>query len=347
MKKIAIIGVGYWGPNIVRNLAGLNDVSVAGICDSSSSALKRIGQQFPNICLYNDVEELISNNQVDGIVIATPASTHYELAKKALERGLHVMVEKPLATNISNAKELISMAERNDLTLMVGHTFLYSNFVREVKKRIESSELGDILYIYSQRLNLGRIRDDVDVLWNLAPHDISIINYWMNSMPTDVMASGLCYLNKDKGISDVVFAQMNYGNGVCAHLHLSWLDPLKVRRMVVVGSKKMLVYDDADGEKPIQLFDKGVEKEFVAPSDFSEFRYKLRSGDLLIPRVETKEPLKEELAHFVDCINNKRRPLTDGYHALEVISVLEAMSSSLKNKGRPINVDRLTLQSIK
>jgi predicted dehydrogenase len=336
--RIGVVGVGYWGPNIVRNLMTMNNVCLVGVCDLSDSALQRIKKLYPTVNIYHDVDELLKEFIIDAIIVSTPAGTHYPIARKALNLNLHVMVEKPLATSVSHAKDLISIAESKNLILMVGHTFLYSNFVNDIKKRIETKDLGDTLYIYSQRLSLGQIRDDVDVLWNLGPHDISIFNYWVGDVPKEVSAWGFSFLNKEKGISDVVFAKMVYKNGVSAHIHLSWLDPLKVRRIVVVGSKKMLVYNDTDNERPIEIFDKCALKEYIAPSDYVKFRYALRSGDITVPRIETAEPLNVELSHFRDCIIKQKKPLTDGYHALDVIAVLEAMSESLMNNGKSVEI---------
>jgi predicted dehydrogenase len=316
----------------------LNDVCLVGVCDLSDSALQRIKKLFPTVNIYHNIDELMKESNIDAIIIATPAGTHYSIAKDALNLNLHVMVEKPLATSISHATDLISIAESKNLILMVGHTFLYSNFVNDIKKRIDAKELGDILYIYSQRLSLGQIRDDVDVLWNLGPHDISIINHWMGDVPKEVNAWGFSFLNKEKGISDVVFAKMVYNNGVSAHIHLSWLDPLKIRRIVVVGTKKMLVYNDTDNERPIEIFDKCALKEYIAPSDYVKFKYALRSGDIAVPRIETAEPLNVEISHFRDCILKHKKPLTDGYHALKVIATLEAMTESLMNDGKSVTI---------
>jgi len=336
MIKLAVLGVGYWGPNLVRNVKELPDANLVGICDLSPAALDLIRKKYPEVPLFTDFRQMIKTVRPDAILIATPAHTHFPLVKEALENNLHVLVEKPLSLNSQHSRELTKMADDRHLTLMVGHTFLYNNYVREVRKYIELRELGEIFYYYSQRTSLGQIRTDVDALWNLGPHDVSILNYWAGSIPYRVSAWGFSYLNKP--LSDVVFAKIEYPGGISAHLHLSWLDPQKVRRMVIVGSDKMLVYDDTRPESPVQIFDKRAEREQEDPTDPSRFRFATKSGDVSTPKIVCPEPLREEIGHFVSCIKNKTKPFTDGHHATEIITVLEAMSVSLAADGKPIEV---------
>jgi len=341
MIKLAVLGVGYWGPNLVRNVKELPGAHLAGICDLSPIALKHIREKYPDVPLFTNCKQMIKKTHPDAVLIATPAHTHFSLVKNALHQNLHVLVEKPLAMNSRQARELTRLAENRNLTLMAGHTFLYSNPVREVRKYIEAQELGDLFYCYSQRTSLGQIRSDIDALWNLGPHDVSILNYWTGTMPTRVSAWGFCYLNKKQQISDVVFGKIEYPGGISAHLHLSWLDPQKVRRMVVVGSKKMLVYNDMDTEKPIQIYDKRAEKEKIDPTDPLHHRFGIKSGNISVPKIPCPEPLREEIAHFISSIKSGDQPLTDGRHATDVIIVLEAMSRSLKKDGKPIEIKEI------
>jgi len=269
---------------------------------------------------------VLNDPEVDAVVIATPAHTHFELAKRVLLSGKHAFVEKPLATKVSEVDELGSLAKERGLILMVGHTFIYNSAVRYVKKLIDRGELGEVRYIYSQRLNLGRIRSDIDALWNFAPHDISIIQYWLNgATPLRVIRQGMDYMQD--GIDDVVFLGLTYPGKIMANIHVSWLDPQKVRKMVVVGSKKMVVYDDIAEDK-IQIFDKGIDRQAVLGEnmDFDaprpvEFSY--RSGDILLPQIKFAEPLRVESQHFLDCIRNRELPITGVDHARTVVEILE------------------------
>jgi len=337
---VAVLGAGYWGPNLIRNIAAHPDAELVGICDNNPEALQRMAEQYPHVPLFERFEDVLAQSQAEAIVIATPSALHYEHAKRALQAGLHVLVEKPATQTVSQMVELVRLAENSQRMLMVGHTFLYNNIVREVKRRIQAGELGAIQYVYSQRLNLGRFRRDTDVLWTLGPHDISIVNYWLESRPYQVSARGLSHVHKLQGIADVCFAMLDYPGGRSAHLHMSWLDPQKTRQMVVIGDKKMLIYDDLNPNRHIQIFDKGVEWEHRGPTgDFAEFTTRLRAGDVVIPNIRLVEPLSVEIDHFVNCIRNGDRPLTDGRHGLEVITILEALTRSMHNEGHPIPVE--------
>ena len=335
--EIAVLGAGYWGPNLIRNVAAHPDAELVGICDANPAALKHIAEQYPHVPLFERFDDMLAQSHAEAIVIATPAALHYEHAKLSFEAGLHILVEKPGTQTINQMVELIQLAKKSQRVLMVGHTFLYNNIVREVKRRIEAGELGEIQYVYSQRLNLGRFRRDSDVLWTLAPHDISIVNYWFQSRPDQVSARGLAHVHNTV---DVCFALLDYPNSRSAHLHLSWLDPQKTRQMVVVGDKKMLIYDDLNPNRHIQIFDKGVEWEHRGPAgDFAEFTTRLRAGDVVIPNIRLVEPLSVEIDHFVNCIRNSDQPLTDGRHGLEVTTILEALTRSMQNGGCPVPVE--------
>src|SRR5688572_15942534 len=304
--RLAQVGLGYWGPNLARNLALVEGGELAMLCDADKGRLERMARQLPGPRLVTDFADVLADDTIDGVVIATPVDTHFKLAKAALEAGKHVLVEKPLATTSGDCEALIALADERDLRLMVGHVFVYNPAVRRVKELIDSGELGDIYYIYSQRLNLGQVRHDVNALWNFAPHDVSILCDWLDAEPTDVTARGFSYVQP--GIEDVVFMTMAFPGGVGANVHISWLDPLKVRRMTVVGSEKMVVYDDVSADAKITIYDRGVTKKRQEPSEglgsyrtFGEFQLLLRAGDVLIPKLEFTEPLKIECQHFVDC----------------------------------------------
>jgi predicted dehydrogenase len=284
---------------------------------------------------------MLQRAELDALLIATPSHFHFEHARQALHAGIHVLVEKPMCMTSAEAQALVSLADARGLVLMAGHTFLYSDLVHEVKRRIDTGELGDVLYLYSQRLNLGRVRHDVDALWNFAPHDISIASFLLDAWPQTVNARGASLLPSGNGNADVAFFQMEFGGGCFMGGHVSWLDPQKSRRMVVVGTEKMLVYDDVDSQRHIQIYDKSVAVEFQSAfADFSEFKTRIRAGDLVIPCVRTTEPLSQEIEHFVRCIEGRETPRTDGKHGAMVVAVLEAMSESMARGGERIVVGK-------
>jgi predicted dehydrogenase len=338
--RLGLAGVGDWGRNLLRVAAASGEFELAAICDRDARALVNAVERYPSALAFSDFDKMIAEARLDAVIIATPPSRHHEHAVAALAAGLHVLVEKPLCTSSAQARELVEMARRVERTLMVGHTFLYSNLVADVRERIESGELGEIRCIYSQRLNLGRIRSDVDALWNFAPHDISIVAHLLNAWPVSVNARGASFVQAERGIADVAFFQMDFAGGVLASGHVSWLDPNKVRRVVVVGSERMLVYDDVDAAHPIRIYDKSVEHQFQAASqNYSEFRGKIRAGDLVVPNVPVVEPLTVEIAHFAECIRTGCTPLSDGESGLRVVRVLEAMSLSMRHGGAMVAVD--------
>ena len=334
MINVAIVGVGYWGPNLARNLAISSDGRLHTLCDARPERLAQFGKQFPGAKLEGDYDKVLCDPEIDAITIATPVNTHFDLAASALRAGKHVLVEKPLAQTSAECRELISLADERGLTLMVGHVFLYNAAVQRVKEYITSGELGQIYYVYSQRLNLGIVRQDVNALWNFAPHDLSIICHWLDAAPEWITANGFSYLQP--GIEDVVFMTMGFPGGVGANVHISWLDPHKIRRMTVVGSEKMVVYDDVNADAPIMVFDKGVVKKLNERrslggfESFGEFQLLTRAGDVLIPKVNFVEPLKVECQHFLNSIRTGERPLTDGRHGLQIVEALETAEKSLK-----------------
>jgi len=302
------------------------------VVDSSAERRAFVEANFPFSCAIETYQTVLEDLSVDGVVIATPAASHFSLAKDALDAGKHVFVEKPLATKVAEVDELSNRATKQNLVVMTGHTFVYNSAVRYVKKLIDAGELGELRYIYSQRLNLGRIRSDIDALWNFAPHDISIIQYWLNDPePISIGRRGMAYMQE--GIEDVVFLNLEYPGKVIANIHVSWLDPQKVRKMIIVGSRKMVVYDDI-AENKLLIYDKGIDRRAILGEnmDFDNPRVPLfnyRTGDILMPEVKFAEPVRVEAEHFVSCIRNSQEPLTGLSHARSVVSILE--------RARPLN----------
>jgi len=338
MLRIGIIGCGYWGPNLVRDFSEIEDVEVTALCDSNPDRLNRFKRRYPGVRLNTAYTEILKSKTIDAVVIATPANTHYKLAKEALLAGKHVLVEKPMTYNVGEAEELIAVSKKQKKTLMVGHTFEFNPAVIRIKELIEAGELGKVYYITSRRLNLGKIREDINALWNLAPHDISILNFITGSMPLGVKAWGGSFLKQSH--EDLAFINLAYPDNIIANVHVSWLDPLKVRDTVIVGSKKMVLYDDVDSEARIKIYDKGADKlgNDSSSGGFGEFQIKLRAGDLLIPKIDMTEPLKQECRHFADCILNNKSPKTDGENGLRVVKVLNAAHESLKKGGTEIEI---------
>src|SRR5467141_2346197 len=329
---LAQFGCGYGGPNLLRNFSVLPDCSVKYVADKSADRRAFVERNFPQTRAVESCDDVLDDPEIDAVVIATPAETHFSLAKQVLCAGKHAFVEKPLATKASEVDELSRCAAERNLVVMAGHTFIYNAAVRYVKRLIDAGELGDVRYVYSQRLNLGRIRSDIDAMWNFAPHDISIIQYWLDDQdPTSVSRQGMDCIQP--GVDDVVFVNLSYPNKVIANIHVSWLDPQKVRKMTIVGSRKMVVYDDI-AENKIVIYDKGIDRRAILGEnmDFDNPRipqFNYRTGDILIPEVKFAEPLRVEAEHFVDCIRNSREPLTGLHHARTVVSILE--------RARPLN----------
>ena len=339
---LAQIGCGYWGPNLLRNFSAQSDCRVKYVVDTSPERRSYVETNFPRTQAIKDFDTVLNDAEIDAVIIATPAASHHQLAKLALESGKHIFVEKPLATSTMLADELVALAAARNRTLMAGHTFLYNAAVRYAKKLLDEGELGQVYYIYSQRLNLGQVRSDVNAWWNLAPHDVSILLYLMkDELPVSVSAVGVSYIQP--GIEDVVFATLKWANGVSAHIHVSWLDPGKVRKMTFVGSRKMVVYDDV-GDDKIMVFDKGVDRvpKIGEQMDYDQFNYQLvhRTGDVWLPRISFQEPLKGEAAHFLECLRSGQTPLTGPRHGRDVVAVLEATQTALQT-GQSITMSDL------
>ena len=341
MIRIAQIGCGYWGPNLLRNFYRMEEVEVKYVVEVDPGRIQYVKANYKDIKVVDDYQFVLKNGGIDAVVIATPAHLHYQQARDALLLGKHCFIEKPLSMRTVDAKELVSIAESNGRKLMIGHVFLYNSAVRKLKEEIRKGTLGDVYYIYSQRLNLGRIRKDVNAMWNFAPHDVSIFLYLIDSKPQWASAVGACYVQPD--VEDVVFLTIGFRNGVVANAHISWLDPNKVRKMTVVGTKQMIVYDDVADYK-IQIYDKGIEKVQVDHpmgnfDSFGKFQLIHRAGDLLIPKIDYQEPLATETAHFIEAIREDKNPLTDGYHGMEVTRILEAATKSLQDNGKRIELN--------
>jgi predicted dehydrogenase len=333
--RIGVIGCGYWGPNLIRNFHQLPNCNMLMCSDLDEKKLNRMMTLYPGIKGTKDVNTLIDNPEIDAVVIATPVFTHYALARQVLLHEKHAFIEKPLCHSSEACLDLIRLATKQGKILMVGHTFEYTAAVNKIKEIIENGELGEILYISSVRLNLGIFQPDINVIWDLAPHDISIITYILEDHPILVNSQGKGHYRKD--IEDVATITLNFQNGAIAFVHTSWLDPNKVRRTTVVGGKKMLVYDDTEPQEKIKIYDKGVE----APpyyDTFGEFAFSYRYGDIHSPRIEDYEPLRKECFHFLECIQKNQIPRSDGYSGLRVVSVLEAASESLKRDGKAVPV---------
>ena len=328
---VAQVGIGYWGPNILRNLVGNARCRVKTAVDFSEDRRNFVAKLYPSVATTADFAAVLADPEIDAVVLATPASTHCELALRCLAAGKHILVEKPFATSVEEVDRIAAAARAAGRVAMAAHTFNFNDAVRYLKQLIDSGELGEVRYIYSQRLNLGRIRPDVDALWNFAPHDVSIIQYLLGDpQPVSVMRQGMDYVQP--GIEDVVFLHIVYPGKVMAHVHVSWLDPHKVRQMTVVGTKKMAVYDDV-AENKIEIYDKGIEPkavlgqrmDFDHPPGPQQFTH--RSGDILIPQITFREPIKVEIDHFLDCILEGTPCLTGTDHAREVIRILSAAKS--------------------
>jgi predicted dehydrogenase len=329
MINIAQLGVGYWGPNLLRNLVAHKKCKISTVVDLSPERRDFVRGLYPAVHVTDDIEAVISDPGIEAVVIATPVATHFDLAVRVLNAGKHILVEKPMAQSVSEVEEIGRLACQKNLVAMVGHTFLYNSAVRYVKNMIDSGDIGDVRYIYSQRLNLGKIRSDVDALWNLAPHDISIIQYWLGDPdPLSVVRRGVDFIQDN--IDDVVFMSIIYPKKIMANIHVSWLDPQKIRTMVIIGSKKMVVYDDMADNK-IVIYDKGIDQKIPSGANAHDNRSRMqsfdhRSGDVLMPKIEFKEPLRVEIDHFIDCIQNGASCLTGVDHAKKVVRILSSGS---------------------
>lgn len=339
--SIAIIGCGHWGPNFIRNFSKIKGVTVKYVCDLSLQRLLEIKKVYPGIIITHELNKILNDKEVIAVVIVTPAQTHYKLAKQSLLSGKHVLVEKPITNNIAHAEELIAIAKKSKRILMVGHTFKYNQGINRLKDFIDRKKLGDIFYIHSQRTNLGPLRKDVNAMWDLVPHDISVANYFLNMLPVSVSAKGGKFLAHD--LEDVVFINLTYPNRILVNIHASWLDPRKVRQITVVGNKKMAVFDDLNIHEPLRIYDKSVIKKSFKQDyrSFREFRMIIKEGEAFVPKITFSEPLMNEVVHFINCIKKDLKPLTDGFDGLSVVKIMVALEKSLNNNGREVKLSEV------
>jgi predicted dehydrogenase len=331
---IGVLGFGYWGPNIVRNFNNIEGASVLSICDMNQKALDRARKAYPHITVTNDCPDIISSPDIDAVAVITPVSTHFELAKKALQNGKHIFVEKPFTSTVSQAGELIELAERKNLKIMVDHTFIFTGAVRKIKQLIDDKILGELYYYDSIRVNLGIFQNDVNVIWDLAPHDFAIMDFLIKERPAAILASGKAHIN---GLEDTAYITVHFNNNMIAHFNVNWLSPVKVRSTLIGGEKKMLVWNDTEADEKIKIYDKGVEVRSV--EGVYNLLLSYRSGDMHAPRVEQTEALKIEAEYFVHCVRNNETPVNDGHAGLRVVKMLEACSKSLKDNGKMVTLN--------
>jgi len=331
MIKFGVIGYGYWGPNIVRNLRGIDTAKVVTICDKSSAALRRAQQANPDVHVTSDFADVLSSPDIDAVAVITPVWTHFELAKRALQNGKHVFVEKPFTSTSAQAVELIELAEKNNLQIMVDHTFLFTGAVKKIHQLIDDSTLGKLYYYDSTRVNLGLFQHDVNVIWDLAPHDLSIVDYLIGERPEAIVATGEKHLN---GLTDIAFMTLYFPDNVIAHINVNWLSPVKVRTTLIGGEKKMLVWNDLEADEKIKVYDRGVQMN--SREGVYDLLVSYRSGDMWSPKIEATEALKAELSYFVDCIEKSEVPINDGMAGLRIVRMLEAAEESMNLKGEAV-----------
>ncbi len=334
--NVGLVGLGYWGPNIARNLARIPGANLKWLCDLSTDLHDRYRSTFPGVQFTSELDDLLGDPDLDAVFLASPVPSHHPLGLRCLEAGKHTFIEKPIALSAAQAEQLVSAAEARDLRLMVGHLLVYHPAVEMVKAMVSSGELGDLLYAYTNRLNLGQFRRDENALWSLGVHDVATLMHIIGETPTEVAARGESYLHE--GVEDVVFGHMRFASGILAHIHLSWLDPHKMRKMTLVGERRMVVFDDMEADRKVTIYDKGFAREESrrgGSGSWGEYISK-REGDIQIPRISPAEPLRREVEHFLECISTGATPITDGVAGLEVVRVLEAMQQSLENGGGPV-----------
>lgn len=333
MTRLGLIGLGTWGKNLLRNFSNLPECEVLVCCDQKKEQLKKIKNIYPKFKFVQNYKEVLEDKDIDAVVIATPPDSHFEIVYQAITFEKDVFVEKPLVLKIEEGEKLLRVAEDKKRILMVGHIMEYHSAVLKLKEYIKNGELGDIYYLYATRVNLGKVRDIENALWSFAPHDISMILFLLDKEPKTVTATGQCYLQKKKGVEDVAFLTLHFDDGVMAHIHVSWLDPHKERKLTIVGNKKMAVFDDMRSAEKIWIYDKGVETK-LDYNTYGEY-LSLRFGDILIPQIDSTEPLKAECQHFIQCVNKRSTPRSDGEDGLRVLKVLEAGQRSLEKGGTP------------
>jgi predicted dehydrogenase len=331
--RVGVIGYGYWGPNIVRNLHGQKHVQAKMVCDKSAAALARVRKAYPGIETVSDPMDVLRSPEIDAVAVVTPVWTHYELAKLALENGKHVFIEKPFTSNSAQAEELINLAARKKLTIMVDHTFLFTGAVRKIRELTESGALGDLYYYDSLRVNLGLFQHDVSVIWDLAPHDLSIMDHVIQAEPEAIVATGEKHLN---GVEDVAFMTIYFPRNVIAHINVNWLSPVKIRTTLIGGQKKMVVWNDLVADEKVRVYDKGV--QITSGDGIRDLLVSYRTGDMWAPQLEPMEALHTEMNYFADCVLNSKTPFNDGHAGLRIVRMLEAAEESIRKRGELIRL---------
>src|SRR5258705_848836 len=332
--RVGVIGYGYWGPNIVRNLTGLENCELAAVCDKNPNALKRVARAYPGVRATTEFSDVLRSPDIDAVAVVTPVWTHYELAKAALENGKHVFVEKPFTCNAQQAEELIELAERKNLKIMVDHTFLFTGAVKKIRQMVDEGALGDLYYYDSLRVNLGLFQHDVNVIWDLAPHDLSIMDYVIKEKAEAVVSTGEKHLN---GVEDIAFITVYFPKRIIAHINVNWLSPVKVRTTLIGGEKKMLVWNDLEADEKIKIYDKGVSMS-TNPNNLHQLLVSYRSGDMWAPQVEQIEALRAETGYFLKCIEGNKTPFNDGVNGLRVVRLLEAAEKSVSQRGELVRL---------
>lgn len=335
---IGIVGCGYWGFNYVRVFSELPNAHVLSVCDLNEERLNRVRERYPDVQTFSSLQRLLDDPGIDALVVATPSSTHYRVVRDCLTAGKHVLVEKPLVMNIAEGTELVDLADAKGRTLMVGHTFLYNSGIRKMKECLSDPSCGEVYYLHATRTNLGPIRKDANALWDLASHDVSIFGYLLDAQPVWVSAVATKSLRNSR--EDVGFVTLAYPRGILGHIHVSWLDPDKVREVVAVAGRKRIVFNDLNNLERIRIFEKGVSPVQTDVGGFGEFQLQIRDGDIISPKVEASEPLKNQCIHFIDCIAAGTRPLSDGHNGLEAVKVLVAIDESIRRNGAPVEVQK-------
>jgi len=329
--KVGVIGCGYWGPNLIRNFNENRHTSVAAICDLNASRLNMMQVKYPQARTSTDYRSVLRDDNINAVAVSTPVFSHYKIAKEALEAGKHILVEKPLTAKVRDAEKLVELAYKKGLVLLVDHTFIYTGAVRYIKKIVDDGDLGDICYFDSVRINLGLFQHDVNVIWDLAPHDLSIMDFLLSEQPVSVIATGASHT--PGGLADVAYVTLELRSNLIAHFHVNWMSPVKIRKIIIGGTKKMAVFDDLDPSEKVKIYNKGISMSNASEKKMHQTLIEYRMGDMLAPAVDTREALAVEVEHFADCIINKAAPLSGGDSGLRIVRILEAAEKSLKKGG--------------
>ena len=337
--KVAVVGYGYWGPNLVRNFSWLEDTQVKYVCDADEEQLAKVKNLYPVEITTTDYQQVLKDPDVEVVAIATPVGTHYQLAKMALEADKHVLIEKPMTDNTRDAEKLTELADKKNLVLMVDHTFLYTGAVRKIKELVQSGHIGEIYYFDSVRVNLGLFQTDVNVIWDLAPHDLSIMRHVIDKKPVSVSAIGVSHVKNN--LENIAYLTVFYEDTTFGHFHMNWLSPIKVRQVLIGGSEKMIVYNDLENTEKIKVYDSGVELKSSDKDAFFNKWFQYRTGDMFSPKLDLTEPLRICCRHLVDCIRNKEKPISDGAFGTEIVKMLEAAQISIEQDGKKIDLDSL------